>query len=238
MNYYIEQSNADGAQLAPGAVTPNAAADSRSRVRRRVHQDPRASSSRSRWAGSDRLFVTGAVRTDQNSAFGTDFQRVIYPKVSASWVVVRRNASSPRSAGWISCACAPRSGKSGVQPGSNDALRTYARRSRATAPLDAPVGDLYADRQHDASPREDVGDRGRLRPPPLRPGQTSSSRSTHKNTEDALISAPSPPSAGAATDVRRNLGSVTNNGFERSLNCAGTRPSLGGDRLRRSPMRA
>ena len=32
----------------------------------------------------DRLFLTAAVRTDQNSAFGTKFQRVVYPKLSGS----------------------------------------------------------------------------------------------------------------------------------------------------------
>ena len=36
---------------------------------------------------NDRLFVTAAVRTDQNSAFGTNFQHVVYPKASVSWVV-------------------------------------------------------------------------------------------------------------------------------------------------------
>ena len=35
----------------------------------------------------DRLFLTVAARTDQNSAFGTNFQRVLYPKVSLSWLV-------------------------------------------------------------------------------------------------------------------------------------------------------
>src|SRR5262249_43056283 len=34
----------------------------------------------------DRLFLTGAIRTDQNSAFGTNFQQVYYPKVSLSWI--------------------------------------------------------------------------------------------------------------------------------------------------------
>ena len=38
----------------------------------------------------DRLFLTAAVRTDQNSAFGTNFQRVYYPKASLSWVDLRR----------------------------------------------------------------------------------------------------------------------------------------------------
>ena len=35
----------------------------------------------------DRLFLTAAVRTDQNSAFGTNFQRVFYPKAQLSWIV-------------------------------------------------------------------------------------------------------------------------------------------------------
>src|SRR5204863_2154499 len=35
----------------------------------------------------DRLFLTFALRSDQNSAFGTKFQRVFYPKASLSWVV-------------------------------------------------------------------------------------------------------------------------------------------------------
>jgi outer membrane receptor protein involved in Fe transport len=34
----------------------------------------------------DRLFLTVAARTDQNSAFGTKFQRVVYPKASVSWL--------------------------------------------------------------------------------------------------------------------------------------------------------
>ena len=37
-------------------------------------------------AFNDRLFLTGAVRSDRNSAFGADFKTVFYPKVSASWV--------------------------------------------------------------------------------------------------------------------------------------------------------
>ena len=36
---------------------------------------------------NDRVFLTGAVRADDNSAFGRDFDIVYYPKVSATWVV-------------------------------------------------------------------------------------------------------------------------------------------------------
>ncbi len=39
------------------------------------------------FAWRDRLFLAGAVRVDNNSAFGQDFKWVTYPKASASWVV-------------------------------------------------------------------------------------------------------------------------------------------------------
>jgi len=35
----------------------------------------------------DRFFLTGAVRADDNSAFGENFELVYYPKISASWVI-------------------------------------------------------------------------------------------------------------------------------------------------------
>jgi hypothetical protein len=35
----------------------------------------------------DRLFLTGALRVDNNSAFGEDLRWVTYPKVDASWIV-------------------------------------------------------------------------------------------------------------------------------------------------------
>ena len=36
---------------------------------------------------NNRLFVTGALRADDNSSFGTDFDLIVYPKVSLSWVM-------------------------------------------------------------------------------------------------------------------------------------------------------
>ncbi len=36
---------------------------------------------------NDRLFLTGAIRADDNSAFGSDFDLEYYPKVSATWVI-------------------------------------------------------------------------------------------------------------------------------------------------------
>jgi outer membrane receptor for ferrienterochelin and colicin len=35
----------------------------------------------------ERLFVTGALRFDDNSAFGKNFDATVYPKASVSWLV-------------------------------------------------------------------------------------------------------------------------------------------------------
>jgi outer membrane receptor for ferrienterochelin and colicin len=36
---------------------------------------------------NNRIFLTGAVRGDDNSAFGANFNFVTYPKVSLSWII-------------------------------------------------------------------------------------------------------------------------------------------------------
>lgn len=36
---------------------------------------------------NDRIYLTGAIRMDDNSAFGSNFDAAIYPKLSAAWVV-------------------------------------------------------------------------------------------------------------------------------------------------------
>src|SRR5213078_567535 len=72
----------------------------------------------------ERLFLTGAVRVDNNSAFGEDFKWVTYPKLSGSWVVNEEpfwhwsnvvNTLKLRAA----------YGESGRQPVTFSALRTF-----------------------------------------------------------------------------------------------------------------
>ena len=72
---------------------------------------------------NDRLFLTAAVRTDQNSAFGTNFQSVVYPKASLSLDHLGRVVLPEGQ--WLNQLRLRSSfGSSGVQPGPNDALRT------------------------------------------------------------------------------------------------------------------
>lgn len=76
----------------------------------------------------DRIFLTAALRADDNSAFGENFDLVYYPKVSGSWVVSEEpfwnfdwaNSFRMRAA----------YGESGQQPDAFASLRTYEARQQ------------------------------------------------------------------------------------------------------------
>ncbi|MBW3655110.1 MAG: SusC/RagA family TonB-linked outer membrane protein, partial [Gemmatimonadetes bacterium] len=72
---------------------------------------------------NNRLFLTGAVRADDNSNFGEEFDLVYYPKLQASWVV----SEEPFwGAGWLpSLKLRAAYGESGQQPGFATAIRSY-----------------------------------------------------------------------------------------------------------------
>ncbi|MGH7699400.1 MAG: SusC/RagA family TonB-linked outer membrane protein [Gemmatimonadales bacterium] len=71
----------------------------------------------------DRLYLTAGVRSDDHSAFGPNFDRAYYPKVSASWVV----SEEPFwNAGFINqLRLRAAYGETGQQPRNFAALRTY-----------------------------------------------------------------------------------------------------------------
>jgi len=72
----------------------------------------------------DRLFLTGAVRMDDNSAFGEDFDLVTYPKLSATWVVSEEPFWPVPVLNTLKLRAAY--GESGQQPVNFAALRTFA----------------------------------------------------------------------------------------------------------------
>ena len=81
----------------------------------------------------DRHLPHGGVRADDNSAFGQNFDRVYYPKFSASWVISEEpfwtvRARSTRSS------CARPTASPGKQPITYSALQTY---TPAAGPSDA-----------------------------------------------------------------------------------------------------
>ncbi len=168
----------------------------------------------------DRLFLTGALRSDQNSAFGTKFQRVFYPKVSLSWQISDEDFFPH---GMIfnhvnSLHLRLARGASGVQPGPNDALQTFSAGSASIKATDVPT-ETYKQIGNDSlrperSTEWETGFDSRLFGSRVQFDVTYYS----KLTKDALISAIIAPSLGSgATSQRANLGSVKNAGWEVTL---------------------
>ena len=72
----------------------------------------------------NRVFLTGAIRMDDNSAFGAEFDAAIYPKLSATWVV---HEEPFWNLDWMNQFRARAAfGSAGQQPGTFDAARLYA----------------------------------------------------------------------------------------------------------------
>ncbi|MEX1187151.1 MAG: SusC/RagA family TonB-linked outer membrane protein [Gemmatimonadaceae bacterium] len=161
---------------------------------------------------NDRLFVTAAVRADDNSAFGQNFDRVYYPKYSAAWVLSEEpfwrwpivNALKLRAA----------YGESGKQPITFSALQTY---TSATGPGDVATvtpqflgnADLGPERSKEIEMGFDLGaldDRLGI--------EFSWYR---KNTLEAILNRQIAPSLGLPNTQPFNAGKIRNWGTELML---------------------
>jgi TonB-linked SusC/RagA family outer membrane protein len=77
------------------------------------------------FAFAERLFLTGAARVDNNSAFGSEVHWVTYPKLSISYVVSEEPMFQRMMPSWLSSLRLRGAyGASGQQPALNTALRT------------------------------------------------------------------------------------------------------------------
>jgi len=168
----------------------------------------------------DRLFITTAVRTDQNSAFGTNFQRVFYPKASLSYLI-SDESFFPRVPHLDQLRLRYAYGASGVQPGATTTFQTF---SASTANIGTPGAGTGSDKvglianalgnpdlKPEKSTESEMGFEARLF------GSKVNFDFTYynKQTQDALVNKPIAPSSGApATSVLTNLASVQNTGLE------------------------
>jgi TonB-linked SusC/RagA family outer membrane protein len=212
VNYKNDNGQLEGDELPPGAQTPGQgtipSVDGGTELSKTL-----GLFIEEQGAIHDRLFLTAALRTDQNSAFGTNFQRVFYPKASISWILSEEPFFPAYN--WLNQFRLRASvGASGVQPGPNDALRTFRV---VTTVID---GTDIAGLQSSA-----------LGNPNLKPERTTefeggfdtrlfdrvSFEATYytKQSTGALINKTIAPSAGTnVTSVLTNLGSVKNAGLE------------------------
>lgn len=224
-NQEQDNTNSNGTQLPPGAVTVGQAA-----VILGSNLLPTASKTlgvylQEQAALRDRLFLTVAARSDQNSAFGTNFQRIFYPKASLSWIV-SDEPFFPKTS-WLNLfRLRSAYGVSGVAPGAIASFATFtAPTVNVPAVVGAPTG---AD-----TPGLLANALGNSNLKPERSGEFEGGFEANmfgnranldftfynKTTHDALINQALAPSSGAsATSVLRNIGSIRNSGIEVLLN--------------------
>lgn len=158
---------------------------------------------------SDRVFLTAAIRADDNSAFGRNFDRVYYPKVSLSWVISEEPFWGFPSVDALKLRAAY--GESGKQPITFSALQTYRS---ATGPGDVPtvtpesIGnpDLGPERSKEIELGFDLG--------ALQDKVGLEFSWYQKRTEDAILDRQIAPSIGIPGTQPFNAGSVKNWGTE------------------------
>jgi len=171
----------------------------------------------------DRLFITAAVRSDRNSAFGADFKTVFYPKLAASWVI-SDEAFFPQADFISQLRFRTAYGASGVQPGNTDAVQFFTTSSARVANTVGESGDVTGlvfstignrELKPERSTEIELGIDGTFWNGRL----TSEFTFYNKSSKDALISRTLPPSLGTGATTRfENLGEVRNRGFEVLLN--------------------
>ncbi|HET7631811.1 MAG TPA: TonB-dependent receptor [Gemmatimonadaceae bacterium] len=160
----------------------------------------------------DRLFLTGAVRVDGNSAFGSSFGLQTYPKLSGSYVMSDESWWHVPHIETFKLRAAM--GESGKAPGAFDAVRTWdpvAAQNGQPAFTPSQVGnpDLGPERTRETEGGFDMSALdGRL-------GVSATYYQQH--TFDALIPVEQPPSNGFTNRQLENVGRLNNTGAELSL---------------------
>lgn len=160
----------------------------------------------------DRVFLTGAVRVDNNSAFGKDVHLVTYPKVSASWVV---SDEGFWHLSWMDqLRLRSAFGLSGQQPDAFAALQTYAPQ---TGPNDAPIVSPQFPGNPELKPeRGQELEAGFEASIVKRVGIDFTYFTRH--TKDAILQRQSAPSSGFPNPQFVNIGEISNHGFELGVN--------------------
>jgi TonB-linked SusC/RagA family outer membrane protein len=164
-------------------------------------------------AWHNRLFLTAALRGDDNSSFGKKFKAAYYPKFSGAWVLSEEPWFHVPAINTLRLRAA--FGAAGTQPGTFDAAQLY---NPAVGYKDQPglvpgsVGN--PELRPERSKELEVGFESTVFG-----GTTDISYSHyHRNITDAIVNDPIPPSTGFGGSMVVNIGRVSGWGDELSLN--------------------
>jgi len=165
-------------------------------------------------AWNNRLFLTAALRGDDNSTFGKDYKAAYYPKFSVSWVASEEPwFKLPSFIGDLRLRGAL--GAAGTQPATFAAARLY---QSTTGYLDTPglVPDSYGnpDLKPERSQELELGFESTI----LNGKIDLSYTHYERNITDAIVNKPIPPSIGFPGNQVVNIGKVKGWGNEFSAN--------------------
>ena len=192
----------------PGVNTVSAAATPIQATQTQVINTTIGGYGQQEFSFNNRFFLTGALRIDNNSAFGEQFKLITYPKVSASWVV---NEEPFWHVGFINTLrLRVAYGESGRAPAAFSALRSFT-------PVQGPLGKNAftagsfgnADLQPERGKEIETGFESEL-----------FSRLNlefnyyNKRTINEIVAQPIAPSSGFFGSQFQNLGQVNNHGLE------------------------
>jgi len=217
---YREVVNTQGQKLPPGAGS-NASATDQYIGEAFIETRTLGTFIEQQFGLDDRLFVTGAIRGDDNSAFGKDFDYTVYPKLGASYLLIDRGnglIDNFRVRGaW---------GVSGVQPGTNDAVLFYTGVALADKSGDQTGVTIQNAGNTDLKPERssefEVGFESGLFGGRLGLDLTF----YYRKTKDALVNRELAPSLGLTQNRYENLASTMNYGFEGGINGTIVRSSM------------
>ena len=161
----------------------------------------------------DRIFLTGAVRFDDNSAFGTNFDAAVYPKAMGSWVMSEEDFwGSPLGVEQFRLRGAW--GKSGQQPDAFAATRLYAPITGPGQGALTPLAIGNPDLGPEIGSEIELGFDASLVDDRVGVEFTWYSRTT----KDAIVAAPVRPSVGFPGVQLVNIGQTSSWGTETSIN--------------------
>lgn len=163
----------------------------------------------------DRMFLTGAVRVDNNSAFGSDFKWVTYPKLSGSYVISDESFFHLPHVDQLKLRAAW--GEAGNPPTPFTAIRSYTTTQTVVGevPVNALIPSAYGNPNLHAETGSEI--EGGFDASMFHSRLGIELTYYSKLTKDALITLNAPPSTGYTGTYLANIGEIKNAGVELTL---------------------
>ena len=160
----------------------------------------------------DRMYVTAALRFDDNSAFGSDFSLVVYPKASVAWMISDEDFYNVGFVDQLKLRFAW--GKAGNAPAPFTADRTYEVGTGVAS--DQLVNTIIIDTFGNPDLKAETGQEWETGFEASLLDGRAGLEFTYYNqrTVDALVSVPDPRSTGFTGNHLINIGEISNTGIE------------------------